>query len=633
MERLKIVLLTAAIVAIGQVSKAQQSQNGMPQQASGTPSTSYTVIGDIRDPRTLTYPAQGRLSIRAAVLQAQPMGDPVSVCVLRKSQERANWTQMISVDTADSGEFVLPGDVLVVQSVNGVRDAFQKNAAIRTDAGVLVVLLEDEAVAIGDILQQTVGLPNGEQQVTVACRFQGRPPATKTTLASVVSHGDVVSMSRSNRKVLSGFGQMAPSFSEWIADGDTVTVMEPPVPGVPSTQPSNTATESASSAFPLDFGALVEPAEPVESPSMVSDSTNDSDDAFSIPVQEVSQATVSDLTSTVDAASSTETAPTPPTESVAIPGEEVKAGGLNVWNMAVIAGLIVAGILLLAGSLGGDEDMDVIHRQSTAMQDTKTNRSAGGKFQFNSSSDSTNSPTETRTNTAPVTAAVPVTVTSTAPTTNEVVAASNITIAKPGALESASIVKPAEWFGKDWRMATEPVALASKPTVKADASEQRPFEATIEKKTIADTTTPRTMRSSKLDESEAERLEEVVRSIANEGRKAAQTAAAADTTVSASTEFSDLEDLLQDRLPIDLCEAQLPLRINLFGRPAGPRRLRIDAAHPTLTGPHTNLNADRRQDDRIPATASKTESRRIDGLVADEGLDRALNSLQDRTNS
>jgi hypothetical protein len=103
--------------------------------------------------------------------------------------------------------------------------------------------------------------------------------------------------------------------------------------------------------------------------------------------------------------------------------------------------------------------------------------------------------------------------------------------------------------------------------------------------------------------------------------------------MSASTEFSDLEDLLQDRLPIDLCEAQLPLRINLFGRPAGPRRLRIDAAHPTLTGPHTHLNADRRQDDRISATAAKTESRRIDGLVADEGLDRAFNSLQERTNS
>lgn len=628
MERLKIVLLTAAIVAIGQVSKAQQSQNGMPQQAPPTPSSSYTVIGDIRDPRTVTYPAQGRLSIRAAVLQAQPMGDPVSVSVLRKSQERSNWTQMISVDTADSGEFVLPGDVLVVQSVNGVPEAFQKNAAIRTDARVLVVLLEDEAVAIGDILQQTVGLPSGEQQVSVACRFQGRPPATKTTLASVVSHGDVVSMSRSNRKVLAGFGQMAPSFSEWVADGDTVTVMEPPVPDAPSTGPSNT-TESTPSAFPLDFGSMAEPAEPVDSPSMVSDSTNAGDDAFSIPVQEVSQATVSDLTSTANAASSADTAPTPPTDSEAVPEEEVKAGGMNFWNIAVIAGLIVAGILLLAGSLGGDEDVDVIHRPSTAKQDTKTTQAANGKFQFASAS-ATNTPSaETRTTAPPVA----VTITSTAPNVNEAAAASKITITKPGTLESDSIVKPTEWFGKDWRMATEPVAAASQSTMKAGTSEPGPVEATSEKKPIADTTTPRTMRSSKLDESEAERLEEVVRSIANEGRKAAQSAAKADTTVSASTEFSDLEDLLQDRLPIDLCEAQLPLRINLFGRPAGPRRLRIDAAHPTLTGPHTHLNADRRQDDRIPAAASKTESRRIDGLVPEEGLDRALNSLQDRTNS
>ena len=50
--------------------------------------------------------------------------------------------------------------------------------------------------------------------------------------------------------------------------------------------------------------------------------------------------------------------------------------------------------------------------------------------------------------------------------------------------------------------------------------------------------------------------------------------------------FSDLEDLLQNRLPIDLCETQLPLRVALFGKPAGPRRLRIDAAHTAIPAPH-----------------------------------------------
>lgn len=46
-----------------------------------------------------------------------------------------------------------------------------------------------------------------------------------------------------------------------------------------------------------------------------------------------------------------------------------------------------------------------------------------------------------------------------------------------------------------------------------------------------------------------------------------------------------LEDLIQNRLPMELSQTQLPLRISLFGKPEGPRRLRIDAAHSTIAPP------------------------------------------------
>ncbi|MEZ6039029.1 MAG: hypothetical protein R3C20_00890 [Planctomycetaceae bacterium] len=59
--------------------------------------------------------------------------------------------------------------------------------------------------------------------------------------------------------------------------------------------------------------------------------------------------------------------------------------------------------------------------------------------------------------------------------------------------------------------------------------------------------------------------------------------------------FEALTDLIENRLPIDLCDAALPLRVNLFGTPAGPRRLRIDSAHTSLSGPHFSINSDIQQ--------------------------------------
>ncbi|MEP3481435.1 MAG: hypothetical protein ABJZ55_19490 [Fuerstiella sp.] len=63
-----------------------------------------------------------------------------------------------------------------------------------------------------------------------------------------------------------------------------------------------------------------------------------------------------------------------------------------------------------------------------------------------------------------------------------------------------------------------------------------------------------------------------------------------------------LEDLIQNRLPMELSETHLPLRINLFGKPEGPRRLRIDAAHTTIAPPHMASSAARAKR-REPAMA------------------------------
>ncbi len=620
MERLKIVLLVAAIVSTSQISQAQQAPIEAPPRNAASAAPSYTIIGDVRDPRTLAMPS-GRLTIRSAVLQAQPFANPVSVSVLRRTQERALWTQLISTETADTGEFVAPGDVLVVQAMNAFQAAVQQNAAIRTNSGVLVVLLSDESVAIGDILQQTVGLPTPDQQVSIPARFQGRPAASKVTLASVVAHGDVINVGLANQKVLKGFGSLAPAFSEWTPETDTVTVIQPEPVAATTETAATSETASAPMDFPAEFHEMTEPAEPVSETPAVGDATSAADDVNEIPVQAASQSSVTDATAI------TEVAPNPPAAQPTVSAEPAAAGGLSFWNLVVIGGLIVAGILLLAGSLSEEDDADVLKKQ-VAQQAAKTNRTEKAEkktFQFTPALDN-NRTLNSTSNAELQSPALPVTTAEKAVDANPI---SSVTITKPGALNSETLVKPTEWFSGEWRNSkAESTSSAStnfpKPAVAETVTRKEETKVSV---VAAETDN---VLKSKLSIAEAERLENVVRSIASEGRKNAEVAA---EPVASSTEFSDLEDLLQNRLPVDLCEAQLPLRIALFGRPAGPRRLRIDAAHPTLSGPHTHLNSDRRQDDRLPAAASKSESWRLDSMTQEEGLDRALNSLQDRTNS
>ncbi|MDA1231131.1 MAG: hypothetical protein O2856_10180, partial [Planctomycetota bacterium] len=107
-------------------------------------------------------------------------------------------------------------------------------------------------------------------------------------------------------------------------------------------------------------------------------------------------------------------------------------------------------------------------------------------------------------------------------------------------------------------------------------------------------------------------------------------AAARAVEINSQVGLADLEDLLQNRLPIVLCEAQMPLRISLFGKPTGPRRLRIDAAHTTVPAPHRSLSAEKR---RVPPVATVAAAALGPTDTTSGGLDRALHFLQERTES
>lgn len=116
--------------------------------------------------------------------------------------------------------------------------------------------------------------------------------------------------------------------------------------------------------------------------------------------------------------------------------------------------------------------------------------------------------------------------------------------------------------------------------------------------------------------------------------------------VEAVTEgWGDLEDLIQNRLPLNLQTTDLPLRISLYGRPMGPRRLRVDQAHGQIAPPHIVAAMSRQRPSEMAAAqsgpvqseiTSRTNSRKEKNSSSgvDLGrLDRALNSLQENSES
>jgi hypothetical protein len=197
MERLKIVLIIAAMVATARTSPGQQAS--LSSSTAGAAATqaqpTFVVIGDVRNHNYFPLSPHAKTTIHQAVIQAGMLGDSVSVSVVRGKQQRAAFTQMVSGASADTGELVMEGDILVVQSMQPVLEAHQKNAALQTDGGVVPVTLADDYIAVGDVLQGTGGLPS------VGPAGQSRPAGSEdvrcwrsAALSDRVEHGDVITV-------------------------------------------------------------------------------------------------------------------------------------------------------------------------------------------------------------------------------------------------------------------------------------------------------------------------------------------------------------------------------------------------------------------------------------------------------
>ena len=600
MERLKSACLLALIAfaapaAIGQQATPIQQQTG-----------TVAVIGDVEHCDNYALPAGSALTVQEAVRKAGPLSDTVQVKVIRAGQDRAQWTQLVSATSSDNGEPVNNGDVLVVQSLAPLTVRVQQNAVLRTDTSLLVVGLTQEGIVIGDVLQQTNNLPLAKGQLKVISRFQGQKPIARAELHLPMAHGDVVSISRDSQTVLKGFGGMSPTFSEWKGTA-APPAHDPFIPNI-TTPDGDGSRDPQSKPQPFQFPAF--PSETTAQP-MQDEGTSDSDqetEEDSTANPNVSALAISQSEDIVDglppedrnsfASEAATVAPVPPAETP-LNGTTNASTGMNPWNLVFLGGLLLAGTLILAGTIKPEAGDAGIAGATTVPHRTvfETPAHPAGAAQQGLSAASV-------------------------PTTH-----STIFAMEQHAETVPALIRDVEWFSADWH--GRPVSInASSNELPPSTDEAAPSISATD------------------EVAEIELREVVIADVVAEAAAPQPSVTTEQLTVSAEqvpaaeaglqtvpeNDFSDLEDLLQNRLPIDLCEIQLPLRVALFGRPAGPRRLRIDAAHSAIPSPHMNLSADKRRETPVAVAASQA-SQAPNVADAAGSLDRALHFLQERTTS
>lgn len=603
MERLKSGLLLVIIGLAATSAFAQQAASI--EQGAGF----VTVIGDVQDYRNYPIPKDSPLTVRQAVIDAGLLSQIVNVTVIRATQETVQFSQMISVNSADSVVPVESGDVLVVQSMSSMTAQSGQNAALRTDSGVMVVALEN-GTTIGDVLRDTQTMPPAEGRLRVLCRFQGQPPISRAELYSPAVHGDVISVSHDNRRSIKGFADMSPAVTEWKSQ---------PTPATPiafALIPETSRGDSTRTGDSSDFKDVQWPGMNAGSKSSESEIAENSElhngNSESVSALPISQGQdVSDIADpeSVDnkisfASESATTAPIAPPEMTMEAVTEATSSGFNPWNLLFVGGLLLVGTLILAGTLKPDPD------DNSQFVDAAVRNSA-----LNLNRSHTILPSQqTPVGSTPVKSAIrPLMYAAASPVAAEGKVES---VSQPSAaVESVkSLVDRHEWFGGDWNRSvvlndTAPPTQSLSEDRRADALNLAAVETTVESPIALP----------------------VVAAVPVTDKPVADDVIAAASAVEINSQVSlaDLEDLLQNRLPIVLCEAQLPLRISLFGKPAGPRRVRIDAAHTSVPAPHMSLSADNRRAPPV-ATAPTAASGPTE---TSGGLDRALHFLQERTES
>lgn len=535
----------------------------------------YTIAGDVPKPDTIEV--DQNLGLRELLLHSGSNA-PGKAVIIRGSSHLA-FVENVFADSAGPGSILVDGDVVV----------FHRDQTTATMARHVILLggdvptfarLEAGEYQLGALLNVLGRAVPAGNCVDVLRTEMGGTRRLHLPLHETVVHGDVLLLpmtatgtSRSRQRVQNyPLTLLSDSAPLQIRSASTIDSSLPSAP--------------VASAGSDTHSAMV----PLQSPD---DTSNDSaDDDFSdVPLTTVALETplgatdggtpVLELPSSGPADSEPMTVASPP--AVVPP----------LWNGLFIFGILGAVLLIVTGWLKvrQEQEAQISPPRMTTWPLQTTHSVSESAAPFTSSWTATP---------ASPSVEIPLPVGATTVTT---MAAEQIPvsaeIAAPGLVRGApakksapksQIVKDDEWYGASWREASA-AAVAVPGNMAKGEIEAEP--------TAEDDVIPIAMPSEQPEASS-----------------------------SPMSTADDLEDLIQNRLPVDLQQAQLPLRVSLFGRPAGPRRLRIDSAHKQLAAPH--FAADSHQQHIAESVGAATDGgsdMKASGSSDFASLDRALDSL------
>ena len=573
MERLTCLLTFTLLLSLSGTADGQTVQ--------------FTVAGDVQNPNTWvdTEIAQGDSVYLHDVLEkAGAMGDGSAV-ILRGSSLQNGVTEFVSAQMAGRGSQLTNGDIVVFHQTATTQPG-KNNILLITDSIPHVVLLDDVGNQMRDLLA-FLHLPFPSQQTVPVMRtYKGGPVLRQIPPNGPLVHGDVVLLnsiaSFDPAQISQFFGQMSQA-----------------VPVTPTTSFIRTVANERTikpAADSTGNGGLMLPN--VEAESMSDDVETGS---IRFPVIPAAVETV------IPGAATGPSIASPP--SVIFDNDPVTGGAASaevppslLWNVVFIFGLLGAVTLIVTGWLGTQRENLTLKKQTATSQDTPPvaqevpvyATSVGATSILNKQMQSASFSSEVSiTPEVPLPAAIR---TDTATPIEQPAPVSDSSQAS----KSNQFIDEQEWFGGNWRANSV-----------MNAAPMAPFAATE--------SAPETELVSRMVDIDESKTEHTLKPPAE--------SVPVDQT--SPVEVSDdLEGLIQNRLPVEVKQADLPLRVTLFGRPAGPRRLRIDAAHTQVAPPKFAVDGQSRQRASQNSTTIDTVLKQDASETA--SLDRALNYLHQR---
>lgn len=571
MERLTCLLTCTLLLGLSGTADGQTVQ--------------FTVAGDVQNPNTWvdTEIARGEsVFLRDVLEKAGAMGDGSAV-ILRGSSLQNGVTEFVSAQMAGRGSQLTNGDIVVFHQTAATQPS-KNNILLITDSIPHVVLLDDVGNQMRDLLA-LLHLPFPSQQTIPVMRtYKGSPVLRQIPPNGSLVHGDVVLLksiaSVDPARISQFFGQMSqavpvtptPSFIRTVANERTI-------------EPAADSTGHGGLTLPsVDVDSMSDDVEP---------------GTIRFPVIPAAVETV------IPGAAGTSVA----SPSVILDNDPVTGGAASaevplppLWNVVFIFGLLGSVTLIATGWLRTRRESLTLKKQTATSQDAQPvaqevpvyATSVAPTPILNEQIQSASFPSKVSiVSEVPLPAALP---TNTATPSEQPAPMSD----SPQASTSNRFIDEQEWFGGNWRANS---SMNAAPMAPFDAS-----ESAQETKLVSETVD--------IDESSTEHTPE-------------PTTESVPVDQLVPVEASDdLEDLIQNRLPVEVKQADLPLRVTLFGRPAGPRRLRIDAAHTQIAPPKFTVDSQSRQRSSQKSTTTATVLKQDTSETA--SLDRALNYLNQR---